>query len=310
MRGGQRAHVGALSVIFPCDVDGDGAVGHKLHVGLGAVNAVKAAAIDAQGNADAVLHLAIGLGVLLGNALLRGLVQRAGGLEKILLAVHVGGVAGRNGRMLGRLVAVALTHVEGVDAHLGGQAVDSYFGAHEGLGRAVGTEGGAPCMVGVDRGALVADAGYAVACTGELAETVGQQIAEFGIRAVIHIVVAPQSLQLAAVVSGQLDMHVGGGALAGVGDVLILGEHQGNRSLGDKSRHTQKCLVGGRELVAEGAAGVVLYHAQLLHWNADAVGDHWHMQMDADGLGVDGEHAVLVRIGIAAVRLQMQMGLA
>ena len=68
-------------------------------------------------------------------------------------------------------------------------------------------------------------------------------------------------------------------------------------------------MVGG-ELVAEGAAGVVLHQAQLLHGHAYAVGYHGHMQVDADGLGMDGDHSVLVYIGIAAVRLQMQVGLA
>ena len=38
-------------------------------------------------------------------------------------------------------------------------------------------------------------------------------------------------------------------------------------------------------------------------------GDHGHVQMDADGLGVHGDHAVLVDVAVAVVRLQMQVGL-
>ena len=48
---------------------------------------------------------------------------------------------------------------------------------------------------------------------------------------------------------------------------------------------------------------MVLNQTQLLQGHADAVGDHGHMQVDADGLGVDGDHAVLVDVGVAAVGL-------
>ena len=55
---------------------------------------------------------------------------------------------------------------------------------------------------------------------------------------------------------------------------------------------------------------MVLNQPQLLHRNTDAVSNHGHMQVNADGLGMYGEHTVLIDIGIATVRLQVQMGLA
>ena len=303
MGGDQRTHVGALTVVLPGDVDGDGAVGVQLGVSLGRVHAVQAAAVDAGGHADAVLVPAIGGGVLLRHPLLGGFVQGTGHLIHSLQAVHVGGVAGGDGGVLGFLVAVQLPDVEGVHAHLGGQHIDGDFGAHEGLGRAVSPESGAPGVVGKDGGVLVADGGDVVARAGELAEPVGQQVAKLGVRAVVHIVVAPQAQQLALFVGGQLDVHEGRAALAGVGDVLELVEDQGDRPLQDLGGGAQNGLVGGGELIAEGAAGVVLNQTQLLQGHADAVGDHGHMQVDADGLGVDGDHAVLVDVGVAAVGL-------
>ena len=67
-------------------------------------------------------------------------------------------------------------------------------------------------------------------------------------------------------------------------------------------------FVGG-ELIAEGAARVVLHKAKLLHRNADAVRYHRHMKMYADGLGVNGDHAVLVHVAVAAVGLKVQVRL-
>ena len=45
----------------------------------------------------------------------------------------------------------------------------------------------------------------------------GQQVTELGVGAVVDVVVAPQAQDLALLVSGQLDVHEAGGALAGVG---------------------------------------------------------------------------------------------
>ena len=48
-------------------------------------------------------------------------------------------------------------------------------------------------MVGKDGLALVADGGGVVARADELAQTVGQQVAELGVRAMVNVVVAPQA---------------------------------------------------------------------------------------------------------------------
>ena len=309
MGGNQGAHVGALTMILPGGVHGDGTVGVQLGVSLRGVHAVQAAAIHAGCYTDAVLVAAIGGGVFLSDPLLASLVQGTGLLVHLFQAVDVGLVAGGDGGLSGLLVAVQLTDVEGIESHLGSQHVNGDFGAHEGLGRAVSTEGGAPCVVGKDGLALVADGGDVVARADKLAQAVRQQVAELGVRTVVNVVVAPQTQQLALLVSRQLDVHEGGAALAGVGDVLELVEDQGYGLAQNLGSRTQNGLVGGRELVAEGAAGVVLDNAQLLHGNADAVGDHGHMQVDTDGLRVHGDHAVLVNVGVAAVGLQMQVGL-
>ena len=132
-------------------------------------------------------------------------------LVHLFQAVDVGLVAGEDGGLGGLLVAVQLADVEGVHTHLGSQHVDGDFGAHEGLGRAVGAEGGAPCVVGKDGLALVADGGDVVARADELAQTVGQQVAELGVRAMVNVVVAPQAQQLTVLVSRQLDVHIKAG---------------------------------------------------------------------------------------------------
>ena len=54
---------------------------------------------------------------------------------------------------------------------------------------------------------------------------------------------------------------------------------------------------------------MVLHEAQLIHRHADAVGYHGHVQVDAYALGVDGQHAVLVYVGVAVVRLEVQVRL-
>ena len=100
-------------------------------------------------------------------------------------------------------------------------------------------------MVGKDGGVLVADGGDVVARAGELAEPVGQQVAKLGVRAVVHIVVAPHGQQFALFIGSQLDVHEGRAALAGVGNVLELVEDQGDRPLQDLGGGAQNGLVGG-----------------------------------------------------------------
>ena len=54
---------------------------------------------------------------------------------------------------------------------------------------------------------------------------------------------------------------------------------------------------------------MVLNDAEFLHRNADTGCDHRHMQMDTDGLGMHGDHAVLSDIAIAVIRFEVQMRL-
>ena len=301
--GHQNAHISALAVIFPRSVHSDGAVGIQLSVSLGCVNAVQTAAVNTGSNTDTVLVAAIGGSVLLSNASPTCLVQRTSHLVHFFQTVDIGRVAGGDGGLFRFLVAVQLADIEGIHAHLGGQNVDGDFRAHEGLGRTVSTECRAPGVVGEDGLGLVADGGDVVACANELAQTVSQQIAELGVRTVVDVVVAPQTQQLAVFVGSQLDVHEAGGTLAGVGDVLELVEDQGHGLADNLGSCAQDGFVGGGELVAEGAAGVVLNDSQLVHGNADAVSDHGHMQVDTDGLGVDSDHAVFVDVCVAAVGL-------
>ena len=157
--------------------------------------------------------------------------------------------------------------------------------------------------------ALVADGGDAIARAGKLAQTHGEQIAELGVGTVVNVVIAPHCKQLAVLVRAELDVHEGGGALAGVGDVLELIEYERDGAAGDFYRSADERLVCRGELVAEGAARVVLHKAKLLHRNADAARYHRHMKMYADGLGVNGNHAVLVYVAVAAVGLKVQVRL-
>ena len=307
--GGQRRDVGALAVVLPGVAQRHRAVRVEVRPALGGVGVVKAAAVDAEGDADAVFHLAVGGGVLLRDALFRGLVVRAREVEEVLLAVDVRTAAvGRPG-VVGLLVAVHGAELEGVDAQLRGHDVHGDVAAHEALRRAVGAEGAAPGVVREHRRALVADGRDVEARADELAQTVGQQVAELGVRAVVDVVVAPEGQHLAVVIRRELDVHEARAALAGVGDGLVHVEVQRDRPLADQSRDAEDGLVGGRELVAEGAAGVVLHQAQLIHRDADAVGYHGHVQVDAYALGVDGQHAVLVYVGIAVVGFEVEVRL-
>ena len=54
---------------------------------------------------------------------------------------------------------------------------------------------------------------------------------------------------------------------------------------------------------------MVLNQAQILHGHADAGRDHGHMQVDADGFGMHSDHAVLIDVAIAVVRLEVQVRL-
>ena len=310
MSGGERGDVRALAVILPGVAQRDGAVRVQVRPALGGVGVVKAAAVDAQRDADAVLYLAVAGGVLLRHALLRGLVVRPGEVEQILLAVDVGTAAVGSAGVLALLVAVHGAELKRVYAQLGGHDVHGDVAAHEALRRAVGAEGAAPGVVGEHRRALVAYRLDVHARADELAETVGQQVAELAVRAVVDVVVAPERQHLAVVGGGELDVQEARAALAGVGDGLVHVEVEADRPLADERRHAEYALVGGRELVAEGAARVVLHQAQLIQRHADAVGYHGGVQVYADALGVDGQHAVLVYVGVAVVRLQEQVGLA
>ncbi len=82
-----------------------------------------------------------------------------------------------------------------------------------------------------------------IARADKLGKAVGQQVSEFGIGSVVDIVVGPKAQQLAVFVGGQLDVHEGGRALSGVGDVLELVEHQGNRPLANQGGNAQYSLV-------------------------------------------------------------------
>ena len=62
-------------------------------------------------------------------------------------------------------------------------------------------------MVGKYGGTLVADGRNMISGTNELAQTMGQKVTELGVRAVIHIVVAPQTKKFTFFIRCQLDMH-------------------------------------------------------------------------------------------------------
>ena len=308
--GYQRAHIRALSVILPAGVYAYRAVGVELGLRGGGVNAVQTAAVYAERNAYAVLIPPVRPGVLLRYPLFARLIQRARLFKERLLAVYIWREACGYGGALGLLIAVHSPHLKGVYAHLCGEAVYGYFRAHEGLRRAVGAEGGAPCVVCEYRATPVAYGAYAVARAGELAQAHGEQVSKLGIRAVVYEIIAPEGQQLALLVRRQLNVHEGGGALSGVGYVLIHVEHQGYGPFAYQRSGAEYGLVGGRELIPEGASRMVLYHTQLFHWYTYAARYHWHVKMYAYGLGVYGEHPVLVYVGIAAVRLKVQVRLA
>ncbi len=303
--GPQDPHVGPLAVVLPGGIEGHAVVGIELHPDLRAVRPVQAAAVDPQGDADTLLDLGGGL----------PLGPRAGGVvEGPQLGDHVGeaedfgGLPGGGGAA--GAVDVAGPDFQGIHAHLGGQRVHQAFAGQKALGGAVGPESRAPGVVGAHRAPLAADVGDPVAGPDELGPPEGEQVPEFRIGAVVDAEVGLHGHYPALGVGAVADGHPEGGALARVGEVLVIVVAQVDRPSGGHGGHPQEGFHGGAELVAESAAGRVLDQAQLFRRDPQAGGDHGVVQVDADALGVDGEALVVVEVGEAHIGFHGQVGLA
>ncbi len=165
-------------------------------------------------------------------------------------------------------------------------------------------------MVGADRAPKAADVGDVVAGAHVLRTAERQQIAELGVRAVVHGPVAFHGQEFAVLVRAELQLHPERRALAGVGDVLLVVVPEEHRPAGGHARHSQQGFHGGAELVAESAARGVLHEAQLLRLDPQAGGDHRMVKVYPDALGVDGEPPFFVEVGEADVGLHGQVRLA
>ena len=240
-------------------------------------------------------------------ALLGLVVVRLDHVEEVLERVDLLLLAPREG--VAGLGEVLVAELERVHAELAGHLVDDALTGEEGLRRAPGAERGAPAVVGAHQVTHAAHARDVVAGAAEQA-ALGEVVAELHVRAVVVPPLVLHGEELAVLVRGQLAVVVVRRALAGVGDahpVVVLEVH---RAAGRDGRRAEQAFHGRAELVAEGAARVVLDHAQLVFLHPEALGDHQGVQVERDALGVDGDAAFFVGVREAAVGLEEEMRLA
>ncbi len=153
-------------------------------------------------------------------------------------------------------------------------------------------------MVGRNRVTLRADVRDVVTGAHKLCLAYGEEVAEFGIRAVIHPPGIFQRGKLAVFIRPPFGFDFGRRTLSGVGDVLVLVVDQGNRpAVHGQASYAQKTFHGRAELVAKSAAGWVLNKAQLLGWDSDAGANHGMVQVQAYAFGLDGQRAVFFHVG-------------
>ena len=275
-------------MVLPGGVDGD-AGRREFDARLRAVGAVEAAAVDAERQPDAALLLG---GREFGAALLRFKVFRPDEVEQLAQHQHVGLLPGRRRR--GLVVEVLVAELQRVLAHLLRQHVHGDFRGQERLRRSVGAERRSPRMVGGDRAAVTADVVEMIAGADELSLPDRQEIAELGIRTVIDPPVGLHRGQLAGRVAGQLDVDVSGGAFAGIDDVLVLAVDERHRPAGGQHGDAEQRLHRRARTCSRTFRPPVLDQPQLLRLDADARADHRVMQVHADALGLDRQHAVVV----------------
>ena len=139
----------------------------------------------------------------------------------------------------------------------------------------------------------------------------GEEVTELGVRAVIADPLVLGALDLAGLlVSGDLTGGPERGTLTGV--VLLLGVVvvQVAGAAGGHGGGADEGFHGRGELVAEGTAGGQLDERDRGRLEAQARSDHVHVQVQADGLGVDAQLAFFIVHGEADIRLDGQVGLA
>ena len=116
-------------------------------------------------------------------------------------------------------------------------------------------------MVGGHGAAVATDVGDAVTGADELGAAQGQQVAEFGVRAVVAGPVGLHGHDLAGLlVGGHAHLGPEGRTLAGVLLLLLVVVAQVAGTAGGEHGHADERFHGRAELVAEGTARVALHH--------------------------------------------------
>ena len=125
----------------------------------------------------------------------------------------------------------------------------------------------------------------------------------------IYIVITPECKEFTVFVCCKFDIHKCRRSLSCIGNVLELIEYQRYRTLKNLDSCTDQSFICRRELVAKGSSCMVLNKSQVLQRNTDTISDHRHMEMDTDGFGMNGYHAVFINVAITTVRLKMKVWL-
>ena len=116
------------------------------------------------------------------------------------------------------------------------------------LGSAVAAEGRAPAVVGAHGAALATDGRDVVTRADELRAAQGQQVAELGVRAVVHGPVGLHAEQLAVLGGGHAHGGELGRTLAGVGLLLVPVVVQEDRTAGGQAAAPTRASMVGENL--------------------------------------------------------------
>ena len=276
----ERASVGTLPMIAPAHADGDRAVFIVLRPAFRRVRAVKAAAVDADSHTRAALH---GIRGIRRGLFLRRLELGAHDIDHVRQAEHFGGLTGRIG--IAGLVTVDRTQFQRIHAELFGQLVNEHFGGEFAFRSTVATERSPPAVVRADRFADTTDIFDAVSSTDVLGTAQGQQVAEFGIRAMVDDPVGFHRLDFAGgLIGGVPDGRKERRALAGVLLLLFIVVAQMAGTACGEHGHADKRFHRRAELVAEGTPRVALHHDHVVgEIKPQTGGDHQAVQVQADG---------------------------
>jgi len=199
----EGTEVRPLTVILPGVIDHHVAIGEQFCRRLGTVRTIQPGAVHAQRETDAI---SLARHVVSCLALLRFFPLGLDQFEQPFHAVHFRFLTGRRGMALAFLVAIPQPQLERIDAHLFGQHIYGDFLVEERLRGAVGAESRSPGVVGRNRVALGTDVRNTVTGAHKLRLAQGEEVAEFGIRAVIHPPFIIQRDQLAVLIRAPLGL--------------------------------------------------------------------------------------------------------